>query len=98
MLNKIRTHLVILGLASAVTAAACGSGGEAESAATNAVRAVPVRTATVQMRDLTETLTLTGTLDPKSEVMVVPEISARLESTLKNEGDRVEKGELLALL
>ena len=87
----------MLGLAVGVSAAACGgSGAEAESTA--AVRTVPVRTATVQTRDLTEMLTLTGTLDPRAEVTVVPEISARLERTLKNEGDRVAQGQLLAVL
>jgi hypothetical protein len=80
-----------------VGAAACG-GTEAETAATPAVRTVPVRTATVQTRDISETLTLTGTLDPRAQVTVVSEVSARLERVLKNEGDRVSKGELLAVL
>lgn len=95
-----RTHvLMILGLAAAAGAAACGgSGAEAESTATQAVRTVPVRTATVQTRNLTETLTLTGTLDPRAQVTVVPEVSARLERTLKNEGDRVTQGQLVAVL
>ena len=57
-----------------------------------------MRTATVETRDLTETLTLTGTLDPRSEVTVVPEVSARLERVLKSEGDRVARGQLLAVL
>ena len=62
------------------------------------MRTIPVRTATVETRDLAETLSLTGTLDPRSEVTVVPEISARLERVLKNEGDRVVRGQLLAVL
>jgi multidrug efflux pump subunit AcrA (membrane-fusion protein) len=61
-------------------------------------RSIPVRTATVQTRDLVETLSLTGTLNPRSQVTVVPEISARLDSVLKAEGDRVGRGELLAVL
>jgi RND family efflux transporter MFP subunit len=87
-------------LAGAVVGAACGGtgGAEAEPATTQTTRTVPVKTATVQTRDLTETLTLTGTLDPRAEVTVVPEISARLERTLKNEGDRVTRGQLLAVL
>ena len=67
-------------------------------AAVETVRSIPVRTATVQTRDLAETLSLTGTLDPRSEVTVVPEISARLERVLKTEGDRVARGQLLAVL
>ena len=61
-------------------------------------RTIPVRTATVQTRDLAETLALTGTLDPRAEVTVVPEISARIERVLRNEGDRVSRGQLLAVL
>ena len=78
--------------------AACG-GTEAETpVAVETVRSIPVRTATVQTRDLAETLSLTGTLDPRAQVTVVPEISARLERVLKNEGDRVARGQLLAVL
>ena len=86
-------------MAAVVGTAACGGhGAEAESTSTERVRAVPVRTATVQTRDLTETLTLTGTLDPRAQVTVVPEVSARLERVLHNEGDRVSLGQLLAVL
>ena len=59
---------------------------------------VPVRTAAVTSRDLVETLTLTGTLDPRAQVTVVAEVSARLEQMLKTEGDRVTRGQLLAVL
>jgi membrane fusion protein (multidrug efflux system) len=85
------------GLAALVVAAACG-GTQADTATAQVVRTVPVRTATVQTRDLTETLTLTGTLDPRAEVSVAPEVSARLERVLKNEGDQVSKGQLIAVL
>jgi membrane fusion protein (multidrug efflux system) len=68
------------------------------SPAVETVRSIPVRTATVQTRDLAETLSLTGTLDPRSQVTVVPEISARLVQALRNEGDRVARGQLLAVL
>lgn len=57
-----------------------------------------MKTATVQTRDLAETLSLTGTLDPRAQVIVVPEVSARLERVLKNEGDRVTRGQLVAVL
>ncbi len=92
-----RTYLFVLGLAVLAASAAC-SGSEAETPAVEAMRSIPVRTATVETRDLVETVALTGTLDPRSEVTVVPEISARLERVLKAEGDRVTRGELLAVL
>lgn len=97
METMYRNTFLAIGLAAAVGAAACG-GTEAEPAVINTVRAVPVRTAIVQTRDLAETLTLTGTLNPRSQVSVVSELSARLERVLKNEGDRVSRGQLLAVL
>ena len=69
----MQTKTLLLILVIGAGAAAC-SGTEAEtpSAAVETTRSVPVRTATVQTRDLAETLSLTGTLDPRSEVTVVP--------------------------
>ncbi|MEO5739389.1 MAG: efflux RND transporter periplasmic adaptor subunit [Vicinamibacterales bacterium] len=93
-----KIHVLILVLATAA-AAACGrTEAETTSAAVETVRSIPVRTATAQTRDLAETVSLTGTLDPRSEVTVVPEISARLERVLRSEGDRVARGQLLAVL
>lgn len=89
--------LLVFGLALVFGGAACG-GGTTEAETTETPRSVPVRTATVQSRDLVETLTLTGTLDPRAQVTVVPEVSARLERTLVTEGDRVVRGQLVAVL
>jgi membrane fusion protein, multidrug efflux system len=93
-----KTYLLILILAAAGAAACGGTEAETSSAAVETERSLPVRTATVQTRDLAETVALTGTLDPRSEVTVVPEISARLERVLRSEGDRVARGQLLAVL
>ena len=76
---------------------ACGGRTEADSSV-QVARTIPVRTVAVETRDLTETLTLTGTLDPRAQVPVVAEVSARLLSVLKNEVDRVGKDALLASL
>ena len=91
-------HVLILLLAAATTAACGGTQAETTAATTDTVRSIPVRTAIVETRDLAETISLTGTLDPRAEVTVVPEISARLERVLRNEGDRVAQGQLLAVL
>ena len=67
--------------------------------AAQTVRTVPVRTATVQTRDLTETLTLTGTLDPRARSDGGAGSRRRGSMrVLKNEGDRVAQGQLLAVL
>ncbi len=98
MTNMMKPLLVLAAaLTVAVGTAGC-SQSDAESTAAPAARAVPVRTAIAGTRDLVETLTLTGTLNPRSEVSVVSELSARLERVLKNEGDRVSRGQTLAVL
>jgi len=97
MTSRLRTHLLTaVALAAAIGAAAC-SGTEAETPV-ETVRTIPVRTAAVETRDLAETLSLTGTLDPRAEVTVVPEVTARIERVLRNEGDRVTRGQPLAVL
>jgi membrane fusion protein (multidrug efflux system) len=96
MQTILRPHMLLLGLVAAAGAAAC-SGTQAE-VPVETVRTIPVRTAAVQTRDLAETLSLTGTLDPRAEVTVVPEVTARLERVLRNEGDRVTRGQALAIL
>jgi membrane fusion protein, multidrug efflux system len=66
--------------------------------ATETTRAVPVRGASVEQRDLRETLTVTGTLRPKAEIKVIAEVAARLDRLVKDEGAVVSKGDLLAVL
>jgi len=95
--TRLRTSLLILALA-AGTAGCGGTEAEAPSPATEIQRSIPVRTATVQTRDLTETLSLTGTLDPRAQVTVVPEVTARILRVMRNEGDRVTRGQTLAVL
>ena len=91
-------HLLILGTSLlAAAGAACGSRTEAE-APVAVEQKIQVRTTTVETRDLTESLTLTGTLDPRAQVTVVAEVPARLLRLLKNEGDRVTRGSVLAVL
>jgi membrane fusion protein (multidrug efflux system) len=99
MANTLRNALLVAGLAAAIGSAACaGTEAETPAAAVETTRSIPVRTAVVGTRDLAETLSLTGTLDPRAQVTVVPELSARLERVLHNEGDRVTRGQLLAVL
>ena len=76
---------------------ACSGGGSAESAAA-APRGLAVRTAPVLKRDLPEDVVLTGTLKPRAQVQVVAEVQARLLRVLRDEGARVTKGDVLAML
>lgn len=94
----LRSHLCISLLAVVLAGlSACSRQTDAESGV-EVTRTIPVRTVAVETRNVTETLTLTGTLDPRAVVPVVAEVSARLLSVLRNEGDRVAKGSLLAVL
>lgn len=56
---------------------------------------VPVQTATVETRNLKETVRGIGSLEAIQEVMIRPEINGLLEAAHFEEGSRVEKGELL---
>ena len=50
-------------------------------------------------RDLVETATITGTLVPRDEVLIAPEIDGfRIVDLLAEEGDRVTKGQVLVRL
>ncbi len=80
-----------------VVAGACRPRTDTERAAASEPR-IPVRTAIVDTRDLTETVTLTGTLNPRAHVTVVAEIPARLLEVLRDEGDRVSRGAVVAVL
>jgi RND family efflux transporter MFP subunit len=98
MNRTYRTYALTISLAAAAGClAACGGATEAETTAV-VVQTIPVRTVAVETRDLTETLTLTGTLEPRAQVTVPAEVAARLLKVLRNEGDRVSQGTLLAVL
>jgi membrane fusion protein (multidrug efflux system) len=90
------TTRLLLFAAALVPLAACG-GSKAETAP-QAPTGVAVRTAPVQKRDLPEDIVLTGTLKPRAQVQVVAEVQARLLRVLKDEGGRVAKGDVLAVL
>lgn len=99
MTSSLRSQLLLTLLLAGMLAGlpACSRQTAPESRV-EVTRAIPVRTVAVETRNLTETLTMTGTLDPLAEVPVVAEVPARLLSVLRNEGDRVAKDTLLAVL
>ncbi len=87
-------------LALPVAAAALSLTGCSRQAQTSTekLRGVPVRTATVEARDLDDILALNGTLRPRAQVQVVAEVGARLLRVVRDEGSRVAAGETLAVL
>ncbi|MBR4533231.1 MAG: efflux RND transporter periplasmic adaptor subunit [Bacteroidaceae bacterium] len=63
-------------------------------------RPKPVRyeTYTPSMRDLSKTTIVTGKIEPRDEVAVKPQISGIITELLKEAGQRVEAGEVIAKL
>ena len=91
-----RRHLLGISLAAALAAAGCDR--TAQTAPDTKPRGVPVRTTTVEQRDLQDEVVLTGTLRPRAQVQVVAEVAARLLQIRKDEGARAGAGEVLAVL
>jgi RND family efflux transporter MFP subunit len=75
-----------------------GCRGGSSDAVSAKPKGLPVRTAVVALRDLDDALVLTGTLRPRAQIQVVAQVSARLLRLARDEGDRVAKGEVLAVL
>jgi macrolide-specific efflux system membrane fusion protein len=78
-------------------AAVMAAGGAAWVAwAKSAQRAEPLATAVVQKGDLEDTVSATGTLQPRDYVDVGTQVSGQLRKLHVEIGERVEKGQLLA--
>jgi HlyD family secretion protein len=56
---------------------------------------IMVQTEKVEKRDITETVTATGTIDPEFKVLITPEVTGEIISLPVEEGDYVNKGDLL---
>lgn len=97
---KTRTMKFGAVFAAALAAAAlgCTRGKDARAGNATEARAIPVQTATVEQKNITEELALTGTLNPQAQVQVVSEVPARLMRLLRDEGAPVRKGDVIAIL
>jgi len=91
------TVIATLAIALGLTAACSKQQPEAAAAPGN-TRAVFVRTAAVEQRQILDEVVVTGTIKPQAQVQVVSEISARLLRLNKDEGAWVKKGEVIAVL
>jgi len=67
--------------------------GGARGAAAVAVEVAPVRTQTIR-----DVALFTGSLYPKSSIVVAPKVAGRLEKLMVDIGDTVKSGDLIALL
>ncbi|BAO54661.1 efflux RND transporter periplasmic adaptor subunit [Nonlabens marinus] len=58
----------------------------------------PVETMLVEKMDVTETVSATGKIKPEVEVSISPEVPGEIIQLNVNEGDAVEKGQLLVMI
>jgi len=106
---KFAKSLLWLAVAAAVGVAAYKSGlvekleqkanAPAAAPAENAVKAPAVSVVRVQQGDFAETVLVTGSLVPREEITVSPEIEGlKVVKINVDQGDRVKKGDVLAVL
>ncbi|HZX36329.1 MAG TPA: efflux RND transporter periplasmic adaptor subunit [Thermodesulfobacteriota bacterium] len=86
-------------LAASVLLSACGNGDGGDSGKPpQAERPHNVTIWTARKENVTQKISLVGTLEPEEEVMVASSVAAKAISVLKDEGDFVRKDEELLLL
>ncbi|MCL1145745.1 efflux RND transporter periplasmic adaptor subunit [Shewanella sp. 10N.261.52.F9] len=90
--NKIILPLIL----SAALLTACG--GAEEQAKEEEKYAVPVETATVIQGDVSSFYSTTATLEAPQEANVVTRVAGLIQELKVEEGDRVKKGQLLAII
>jgi HlyD family secretion protein len=56
---------------------------------------ISVKTELVETRDIIETVSASGKIQPETEVKISPDVSGEIVSLYVMEGDKVEKGDLL---
>jgi HlyD family secretion protein len=56
---------------------------------------IQVQTEKVEKRDITQTVTTTGKIEPEFKVVITPEVTGEIVSLPVKEGDKVRKGDLL---
>lgn len=96
--KRLGWGIIALGLGVLV---GCGGGDAAKSVAkskeqSETAAAAVVRVAEAQVRSMTQSLELTGSLSTLEDVSLSPKLSGRLTSVLVHEGDSVGAGQLVA--
>jgi membrane fusion protein (multidrug efflux system) len=90
----------LLSILSAAVLAGCGTGeaGVAELAQTDAPVPLPVEVVLPETKDIFETYVTTATVEADAEAPVLARVPGEVVGLLVEEGDRVEKGQILARL
>lgn len=101
MQRKCAALILVGTLSGAIVAAACGENGQAESLdktpSVVTVELPAVSVVTVGTGDLLASLTISGSVSPRSRVAVIPKMSGTLQRVTVDIGDRVSPGQLVAI-
>lgn len=93
-----RARWSALAAAVAISVAACGGGGPGKDANATAQTAIPVEVAAANHQSVTANYSGTATLEAVGDAQVVSKTTGIVLKILVEEGQRVEKGQLLAQL
>lgn len=94
-MEALNNNKIILPIILAALLSACGAEEEAKE---EEKYAVPVETATVIQGDVSSFYSTTATLEAPEEAKVVTRVAGLIQSISVEEGDRVTKGQLLAVI
>ncbi|MDD2752408.1 MAG: efflux RND transporter periplasmic adaptor subunit [Candidatus Omnitrophica bacterium] len=75
-----------------------GCGPSPEEKAKEQKEAVPVRVMRVELKDIQNTLDYVGDIKAEDEAVVYPKVGGKIIEKLKNEGDSVAKGDVIAYI
>ena len=93
-----RTTIIILGTVPLVLAASGCGGGAKDAAPSSVSSALPVKVASALRTTIRETLSYTGTVEAGQKINITPELGGKVARILVEEGQRVDKDQLLAEL
>ncbi len=91
---RLPSRLILLLLAAALWLTACGETNQGDHAE-EAERGVPVAAAEVRTRDLSRSLTLSATIEPRVVIRLASRTQGTIDQVHVEAGDRVDRGDLL---
>ncbi|MDD2688617.1 MAG: efflux RND transporter periplasmic adaptor subunit [Candidatus Omnitrophica bacterium] len=99
MANKLKLRLTLylyigLGMVFSFAIAGCGPASKAKEEK----EAIPVKVMRVELKDIQNTLDYVGDIKAEDEAVVYPKVSGKIIEKLKNEGDPVAKGDIIAYI
>lgn len=98
MIRRPAHLFVLFGPLSLAALTACGDPGKAAAATTTSAKRPLVRVAPIEIRKVRREIETTAWLESEHEVRVLAEVAGRVEEVLVDEGERVDKGQILARL